>query len=268
MMALDNVSKVDYNKLMTGFTKLFSTIIYSTIWREDMHIKVVWITMLAMADRNGRIWASLPGLADAARVSIEQCEDAISRLSSPDKYSRTKTDGGRRIREIDGGWEIGNYLKYREKRDDVERRLQTNAAVRRYRQKKSELITVSQGKPLSAQAEADKQIADTTKDKRGASRHVFVKPTIQEVDDYIRSQGYSGFTGQQFIDHYTANGWKVGRNPMKDWQAATRNWNSRSRTTPTREKFGGEAAVKRDDRPCQYCGKPYPCKCYEEAEHE
>ncbi len=263
-MALDNVNKVDYNKLMTGFTKLFSTIIHSTIWREDMHIKVVWITMLAMADRNGRIWASLPGLADAARVSIEQCEDAIVRLSSPDKYSRTKADGGRRIREIEGGWELCNYMKYREMRDATERRMQLAQAQRKFRSKRSELITVSHDNPQSTQAEAEADAEeDTTKERRGASRHVFVKPTPQEVDEYIKTQGYSGFTGQQFVDHYEAKGWVIGKSPMKSWQAATRTWASRSRTAPTREKFGGGSAVKRDDRPCQQCGGPWPCKkCY------
>ena len=29
---------------------------------------------------------------------------------------------------------------------------------------------------------------------------------------------------ERFVDYYTANGWKVGKNPMKDWKAAVRNW--------------------------------------------
>ena len=28
----------------------------------------------------------------------------------------------------------------------------------------------------------------------------------------------------RFVDYYTANGWKVGKNPMKDWRAAVRTW--------------------------------------------
>jgi hypothetical protein len=149
---------MDYNTIMTGFTKLFAGIVHSTVWREEMHVKVVWITMLALADRHGRVLASFPGLADAARVSLEQCRDALDRLGGPDEYSRTKDHEGRRVEEIDGGWRVLNYLKYREMRDDSERRIQVREAVRRYREKKSESITVrrsNRSKPEKAQAEAE-----------------------------------------------------------------------------------------------------------------
>ena len=146
---------MDYNAVMTGFTKLFSTIIHSTIWREPAHIKVVWVTMLAMTDRNGRVMASLPGLADAARVSLPECEEALAKLKSPDVYSRTKDHEGRRIRDIDGGWEVLNYLKYREMRNDDERRIQSRHNTANHRARKANSLTVSHGKPLSAQAEAE-----------------------------------------------------------------------------------------------------------------
>lgn len=138
--------------------KLFSTIVDSTIWREEAYVKVVWVTMLAKADRNGYVFVSVPGLADAARVTLEQCVDSIAKLSAPDQWSRTKTNEGRRIREIDGGFELLNYLKYRELRSEEERRLQTREAVARHRVKKAKALTVSnvsQGKPGKAHAEAD-----------------------------------------------------------------------------------------------------------------
>jgi hypothetical protein len=45
------------------FTKLFSSITESTVWDEPDRVRLVWITMLAMADKHGRVWASVPGLA-------------------------------------------------------------------------------------------------------------------------------------------------------------------------------------------------------------
>lgn len=98
---------------MGGFTKLFSTITDSSIWSEPNHVRLTWITMLAMADANGTVEASIPGLAHRARVSIEECADAVNRLSAPDPYSRTKDYEGRRISEIDGGWVLLNHAKYR-----------------------------------------------------------------------------------------------------------------------------------------------------------
>lgn len=52
---------------------------------------------------------------------------------------------------------------------------------------------------------------------------VFQKPTIQDVTDYCRSRG-NVVDPQTWMDHYESNGWRVGRNPMKDWQAAVRKW--------------------------------------------
>jgi hypothetical protein len=153
---MDNVSKIPYYSGMTGFTKLFSSIVHSTIWRDEMHVKIVWITMLALSNRNGDVLASIPGLADASRVSLDQCLDALKRLSEPDEWSRTKEYEGRRIQEVDGGWNILNYMKYREIRNADERRLQTRAAVQKFRaKKKAETITVSQGQPRKAHAEAE-----------------------------------------------------------------------------------------------------------------
>ena len=54
----------------------------------------------------------------------------------------------------------------------------------------------------------------------------FLKPTLEEVAAYCRERG-NGIDPQQFIDHYTSNGWKVGNAPMKDWRAAVRTWEAR-----------------------------------------
>jgi hypothetical protein len=107
---------------MSGFTKLFCSILDSTIWSEDNHTRLVWITMLAMADRRGHVDASVPGLAIRARVPIDQCEQALAILSAPDKYSRSSAFEGRRIEAIEGGWKLLNYLAYRRKLSADERR--------------------------------------------------------------------------------------------------------------------------------------------------
>ena len=103
-----------------GYTKLFSSIVTSTIWVESDRTRIVWITMLALADRNGEIQASIPGLARLAGVPIPDCEEAIAKFTAPDQYSRTPDDQGRRIEKIEGGWALLNHAKYREmaSRDD------------------------------------------------------------------------------------------------------------------------------------------------------
>ena len=51
----------------------------------------------------------------------------------------------------------------------------------------------------------------------------FVPPTEDEVALYCVERR-NHVNAQKFVDYYSSNGWKVGRNPMKDWKAAVRTW--------------------------------------------
>ena len=50
-----------------------------------------------------------------------------------------------------------------------------------------------------------------------------MRPTVAEVEAYCRER-HNHVDPQKFVDYYIANGWRVGRNPMKDWKAAVRTW--------------------------------------------
>lgn len=63
----------------------------------------------------------------------------------------------------------------------------------------------------------------------------FRKPTADEVSDFAAEIGCPTFDAQHLIDYYESNGWKVGRNPMKDWKATVRNW-----VRKDKPKKGGE----------------------------
>ena len=82
---------------LNGYSKLFGSIVASTIWRESKETKIVWITMLAIKDKDGHVFASIPGSADLARITVEECEASLRVLMSPDPYSRSKESVGRRI---------------------------------------------------------------------------------------------------------------------------------------------------------------------------
>lgn len=100
---------------MANYVKLFSSVLDSTVWESPLPTKVVWITMLAMADRDGEVGASVPGLAKRAGVDRLECERALAMFLAPDPDSRTKEHDGRRIAVIDGGWRLLNYEAYRDK---------------------------------------------------------------------------------------------------------------------------------------------------------
>lgn len=100
---------------MAGYSKLFSGIVTSSIWCEDDKTFKTFIAMLAMCDARGHVDGSIPGFARLVGCSIAEMEHAIERLSSPDPYSRTPDNDGRRIVAEPGGWLILNYASYREK---------------------------------------------------------------------------------------------------------------------------------------------------------
>lgn len=129
---------------MNQWTKLFSGILQSTVWQEPMPTKIVWITMLALKDSEGRVEASIPGLAHVAGVALEECEKALERFLSPDPYSRSKEHEGRRIREIEGGWQVLNHFKYRDEKSDYRREYNRRKQAE-YRAKKR---VAEQDKPL------------------------------------------------------------------------------------------------------------------------
>ena len=52
----------------------------------------------------------------------------------------------------------------------------------------------------------------------------FVKPSREQVRIYAALLGHEAFDVDKFYDHYESNGWHVGKNKMKDWEAAVRKW--------------------------------------------
>lgn len=106
--------------------------------------------------------------------------------------------------------------------------------VRKHREKQKALqcnTDVTQVKHLcngEIEKEKEKEINKEIDNKCASTkqkRKRFVKPTISDIEQYCSEKNIS-INAQQFIDYYESNGWKVGRNSMKDWQATVRRWAS------------------------------------------
>lgn len=115
------------------FVKIYGSIVYSSIWLEGPATRLLWITLLAIADQNGDVRGSVRGIASIAKISPEECEVGLTVLESPDFDSKDPDHQGRRIRRMKGGWHILNFRRYREMRTPE----QINAAERqrRFREK-------------------------------------------------------------------------------------------------------------------------------------
>ena len=81
------------------------------------------------------------------------------------------------------------------------------------------------------ESEAKEKDKDKVKDKDKNNiiySAKFAPPTKSQIDEYCREKGYA-IDADRFIDFYESKGWMVGKNKMKDWKAAVRNWNRSQR---------------------------------------
>ena len=122
---------------MSGYTKLYESIIVSSIWNEDDKTRIMWITFLAMADPEGYVAGSIPGMAAMARMTIQEAEAAIEKLCGPDPYSQSQVlDGARLTPAEDGGWMIINHKKYSQMSNTEKRKAQNRKAAQTARDKR------------------------------------------------------------------------------------------------------------------------------------
>ena len=188
---------------MSGYTKLFNSILASTVWREPNHVRIVWITLLAMADKQGIAEGSVPGLADFARVSIDDCRDALRRLSDPDRDSRSQEHEGRRIVAVDGGWQLLNHAKYREKLSADERRAYLREKQREYRARSSKstnVDNVSDTDTLYTHTSPEAEAEATPKAKAPIAEGAIGSPSprggsVMSPADYAKLQRFNAYVG-------------------------------------------------------------------------
>jgi hypothetical protein len=235
----------------------------------------VFVFLLAHCDMDGVVEMTPGAIARRSCIPADEVERALEKLLAPDPNSRSSAEGGRRIVPLDSrgwGWRIVNHARYRSLRDEQERRQQNREAQARHR----ESAAVSHRQPPSShtEAEADTE-ADSRSQKAGESkaresgrksaRPPLALPTLDEVRSYCAERvalGKPRIDPDAWFDHFSANGWKVsGKSPMKDWQAAVRNWERREGT------FGGRSSGLKPSRGRQIIEAGLALKA-EEIRHE
>jgi hypothetical protein len=136
-------------------------------------------------------------------------------------------------------WKIHNYIRkdtynetpYKEEKALLE--LDENNAYRLTSDMNEvavENTSTERGRLVDGTSTQDRLGKDRLGKVKGESKSSsrMTRPTIEEVQAYITEKGYH-VDAQRFIDYYESNGWKVGRNPMKDWKATVRTWENRDK---------------------------------------
>ena len=121
--------------------------------------------------------------------------------------------------------------------------------VRKHRERKKALqcnTDVTQVKQLcngEIEKELEKEIElDTKANKSPTKAKRFVKPTLSEIEQYCIERN-NNVDAQHFYDYYESNGWKVGKNSMKDWKACVRTWERNGYDKPIKKKNNKQDAL-------------------------
>ena len=117
---------------------------------------------------------------------------------------KTEKSGGRPKKET-SGFESGNH-RLRDAKPNVNANANANANAN-----------------VNDNGNENVNVNVSDKQDKPARPRTFKPPSLEEVQEYCKSR-QSSVNAERFMDYYTANGWKVGKNSMKDWKAAVRNW--------------------------------------------
>lgn len=108
----------------------------------------------------------------------------------------------------------------------------------------------------------DKEINNNTPPKSPSrGKGVFVKPSLEEVKAYCEERN-NGIDAEAFIDFYESKGWKIGKDSMKDWKAAVRNW---ERSKKERAGAGNKPGSSERDRKSQEVARKYAGRDFYDA---
>lgn len=209
-----------------------------------------------MADRDGVVWSSVVGIADRARVPLEDTRAALLLLSSADPDSRSENDEGRRIEKVERGWRIINLstLKERARKEAEKERKRRwwaknhpdcNNSTDASSNESSFEQTSGHSTPLAETSAVKQSIAKhskvdlSTRDKREPSDFVLSAPTPKTIDSKSKrtappdafepndtTLAWAKRHGEHWRPHWQrCSDWARSNGKLKiDWQATLRNW--------------------------------------------
>lgn len=125
---------------------------------------------------------------------------------------------------------INNIIDYNDRINSVSIQ---DSSIKKWRDQSGEKSNRNRMAPVKLKGETynSPPVAPSPPHGKKEFTQKFLKPSVEQVEEYMQSQDElcpdkSMAKGQalRFVNYYEANGWKVGRNYMKDWQAAANNW--------------------------------------------
>ena len=200
-------------------------------WSKNPDYVALWVHLLLMANhadseyfwngktitlKAGQLITGRKNLASVSGISESKVERILKCFESEQQIEQLKTSTSRLI-------SICNWMKHQQSEQRSEQR-------------------VNNGRTTSEQPvdtkEKEKELNNKKKKKNSVG--VFTPPTEQEVYDYFMEIGVNGNETTKYWNYYESKGWMVGKNKMKNWKAACKNWKNNIPTFSTKEHGTGK----------------------------
>jgi predicted phage replisome organizer len=225
------MAEVKWIKIVTDVFDDEKTLMIETLPDADSII-VIWFKLLCLAGKQNNSGVFLMGRMP---YTDEMFATVFRRpLNTVRLALKTFEDFGM-IEIINDTVTIPNWEKHQSIDRLDELREQNRLRVAKHREKQKQLscnVTVTERNAL------DKNREDKTREEKTNSIYDspkrFTKPSLDEVSAYCSERG-NNVDAEKWYDYYESNGWKVGKNPMKDWKAAVRTWEKREDYKPKGE---------------------------------
>lgn len=199
-------------------------------------IMVCWFKLLCLAGKQNNSGVLM--LNDRIAYTEEMLATVFRRPLQTVRLALQTFEEFGMVEIVHGTITIPNWGKHQNLEGMELVREQTKNRVQRYRDRQK-LLSDCNATCNATVTECNATDKDIDKNKirlDKSNKGRFSPPTIEEVAAYCKERD-NGVDPQAFVDFYTAKGWKVGKDPMKDWQAAVRTWERREPKVVTADRY-------------------------------
>ena len=209
------------------YGKIFQQI-YDGSLRSDPMVRLVFMDMVILADKDGVVDMTHEAIAARTNVPIKSVCDAIKSLEGPDPRSRSSRENGARIKRLDEhrdwGWCLINYEYYIKKGSRADKNEADRVRIAQIRSKNKSVASCS--KPSHhvadvAHIDIDIDIKEKERKKKKACAWPKDFKLTEDMKTYAKDKGISPSKVDAFFDDF--HDWALSKGATyKDWAAAFR----------------------------------------------
>lgn len=252
---------------MSGWIKLHRTLT-EWEWYDDHNATRLLVHLLVTVNYEDKKWQGILVKAGSIATSWESLSAKTGLTIRETRTAMQKLEkSGEATRQATNRWQVVSLVKWAEMQkdskdsDEIDKQNDKLATIKRQASDNQTTTTKESNNLRSEESkkEETKKVDSTgiiIPDRPKPKRTIFIPPELIEVQNYCVER-QNKVDPEQWHNHYTANGWMVGKTKMKDWKAAVRTWeknnfnnqqNATTFTPKSRDEINRQTSLERRER--------------------